>query len=204
MKATLFIVAVLFLAGGSASAGDLTAARGWILEHESGVTVELWSDEDTWQSNPNLAEYGHSYRKLRVIDPVGALMLEQVLPVDRALDFAYRLSFEAGTAPLVVLEGAFQFYLLDLTDPDSPALSGPVRPLLPEEIIGVDGRSGQIVDLWISDDGRLLGGGVIHGGCFIIDVSIPADPKRVGYTQDWRIEGSDGAPQCRPQGTDID
>ena len=200
MKRALSLGIVLLLCILPATAEDLVVTRGWLLEHATGVTVELWSDEDTWQNDPQLANYGHSYRRLRVLDAAGAVMIEEVLPVDRAPDFAYRLSFDAGDAPLVIIEGAFLFYLLDLTNPTAPVLSGAVRPLSPDEIIGVDGRSGQYVDLWVSDDGQELGGAVIHGGCFRFDISVPSAPERVFFREDWSIEGMGPYPQCKPGG----
>lgn len=168
--------------------------------HPSGITVELWSDEDTWQADPQKPEYGHSYRNLRVRDADGELLMEQILPVDRSLDFAYRLPLESGDAPLILVMGTFQFFLLDLTDPSSPALTGPVQPLSwGDEIIGVDGQSGQIFDLWLSEDGTQLGGAVVHGGCFVLDVSDPSSPERIYYKQDWQTIGYGSPAPCRPE-----
>jgi hypothetical protein len=199
MNRLLLCFVILPVVGSAAFSEEFVPTRGWLQRHPSGVTAELWSDEDTWQSDPDLAEYGHSYRKLRVKKSDGSLLLEEVLPVDRALDFAYRLSVDTGAAPYFIVMGAYQFYLLNLSDPATPELVGPLQPISWDEILGVDAISGQIFDLWLSEDWTKLGGAVVNGGCFVLDVSKPSSPERVYYREYVNLPGYPSPAPCRPE-----
>ena len=58
------------------------------------------------------------------------------------------------------------------------------------ELLGVDGRSGNIGKFKIVNDGKFLDGMVTHGGYFRYDMTIPSNPIRVFYKIDHGLEPS--------------
>lgn len=153
------------------------AVKSETLFADGAILVRLVSDSSTLEPDG-----GASFRKLVTIDTrTGRQALEAiVLPPEGPFpEFPYYAGvLHDGERKLLVIQGFHFFRVYDVLE---RRLSEPAHPARGETVIGEDGRSGSLVELTLSRDGRTLTGFVVSSGEFVYDVSEPMNPRKVAY-----------------------
>ncbi len=130
--------------------------------------------------------FGHYYGKVFTVSMVNdspdvrALMLpEQRYPSDYPF---YIPALYDGEKKFAVFQGMSNtFFIYNVL---GNRRSREVRPFSSEDVIGVDGRSGNLYGMRISEDGSELRFSAVHAGRYVYDISDLENPVRKSFEKD--------------------
>ena len=146
------------------------------------IVLKMTADETTYEERT-----GYSHRKFSVWSYRGERKDEYslILPEPRYSSlYPYRISsvYSDKERKYAVIEATTRvFAVFDLI---SYSISEWIEPVRAGDVLGVDGRSGNLVGMHSSDDGRILYFSAVHAGHYSYDLSDLRRPRRMSFQND--------------------